>query len=301
MPITKGSDMPTIYDTITDQIVAALERGAGNWTRPWTVRAGDTSPMPHNVESGNCYRGINTLILWCAAEEHGYPTHQWGTYRQWQERGGQVRKGEKSSSIIFWKSTEYTKQNDDGQDETHKGMIARGYAVFNAAQVDGYTAPVRPVAPEVARIAQADAFFAATDAVIRHGGIRAFYSPSSDHVQMPEYASFRSPTLYYSVLAHEATHWTGSKARCDRTFGARFGDDAYAVEELVAELGAAFLCCGPWELDSEPREDHAQYLASWLRVLKRDSKAIFTAASKAQKAADYLISLQSTEPLAMAA
>lgn len=145
------------------------------------------------------------------------------------------------------------------------------------------------------RIAAAERFFVSSGATVRHGGNRAFYTPTGDFIQMPQFAQFVDAKSYYSVLAHEHTHWTGAKERLDRVFGARFGDAAYAFEELVAELGAAFLCAG-LGLENEPRADHASYVASWLRTLKNDKKAIFKAASKAQAAADYLQSLSGARP-----
>jgi antirestriction protein ArdC len=180
-------------------------------------------------------------------------------------------------------------------------MIAKAYFVFNAAQVDGFDeAKITKSAQSVEdltedqRIAAAESFFAATGSIIRHGGNRAFYTTGGDYVQMPEFGQFTDPLAYYAVLGHEHVHWTGNKSRLDRQFGSRFGDQAYAFEELVAELGAAYLCA-TLGLANEPREDHASYIASWLTTLKGDKKAIFTAASKAQAAVDYLQSLQGSE------
>ena len=159
---------------------------------------------------------------------------------------------------------------------------------FNAAQVDGYTTVADPEVSMPERIELAETFFHAIQAEVRHGGNQAFYAPASDHIQMPPFGAFNENLSYYSVLAHEHTHWTAPAFRCDRQLGKRFGDGAYAAEELIAELGAAFTCAH-LGLSTEPREDHAQYLASWLRVLKADSRAIFTAASKAQQATDWMI------------
>src|ERR1700722_19922482 len=272
-----------IYDRVTNAIVASLEKGVDSWSRPWTVKAGATSPLPYNIASGANYRGINTVMLWCAREEHGYETQCWGTFDQWKARGASVRKGEKATHVVFFKPTESRIEGADGGEDTiRKGMIARGYCVFNLAQVDGYEAPVVAERPEVERIAHADEFFAATGADVRHGGTRAFYVPSADYISMPDIDAFRAPVLYYSTLAHEVGHWSGHDKRLDRKLNTgRFGDEAYAAEELVAELTAAFTCAH-LGLDNEPRDDHAQYLASWLKVLKNDNRAIFTAASAAQ-------------------
>jgi antirestriction protein ArdC len=167
-------------------------------------------------------------------------------------------------------------------------LFTRGYSVFNASQVDGYTPTADADVPMPERIAHAETFFKSIRADVRHGGNQAFYAPASDHIQMPPFQAFAENVAYYSTLAHEHTHWTATASRCDRQLGKRFGDSAYAAEELIAELGAAFTCAH-LGLSTEPREDHAQYLASWLKVLKADSRAIFTAASKAQQATDWLI------------
>jgi antirestriction protein ArdC len=180
-------------------------------------------------------------------------------------------------------------ETDDGESPTSSCLLfTRGYSVFNAAQVDGYTPKVDADMPMLDRIAHAEAFFTAINATLRHGGNQAFYAPATDQIQMPPFAAFRENVSYYSTLAHEHTHWTAPASRCDRQLGKRFGDNAYAAEELIAELGAAFTCAH-LGLSTEPREDHAEYIQSWLKVLKADSRAIFTAASKAQHATDWLI------------
>jgi antirestriction protein ArdC len=280
-----------VYARVTDQIVTAIEQGVGNWKMPWHT-SGRFAFSPINVTSKKPYRGINTVCLWAAAQAKGYERGEWATYQQWQERKAQVRKGEKATLVVFWKFANDSKETqDDGDDSPKSGsrlLFTRGYSVFNVAQVDAYTPPVDAETPIVERIAHAEAFFQNIGADVRHGGNEAFYSPASDHIQMPPYAAFRENVAYYSTLAHEHTHWTATAARCDRQLGKRFGDNAYAAEELIAELGAAFTCAH-LGLSTEPRQDHAQYLASWLRVLKADSRAIFTAASKAQQATDWLI------------
>ena len=279
-----------VYRKVTDAIIKAIEQGVGNWKMPWHTN-GRYAFSPINIQSNKPYRGINTVCLWAAANAKGYERGEWATYAQWQEKGAQVRKGEKSTTVVFWKFGHDSVETDDGESSTARGshlLFTRGYSVFNAAQVDGYTPKGDPEADAPARIAHADAFFTSFGADVRHGGNEAFYSPVSDHVQMPPYAAFRDAVSYYSTLAHEHTHWTANAARCDRQLGKRFGDNAYAAEELIAELGAAFTCAH-LGLSTEPREDHAAYIQSWLKVLKADSKAIFTAASKAQQATDWLI------------
>ena len=285
-----------LYQTVTDRIVSMIERGAGDWRMPWHATASGEMDMPRNV-AGRDYRGVNVPLLWASAQGFGYGSPIWATYKQWQERGAQVRKGERSTTIVFWKRTEVQAELDDGEDETQTRLIARGYAVFNAAQVAGFdpqTVAGKGELSEVSRIELAERYFNKTGSIVRHGGSRAFYAPGGDFIQMPEFRQFIAADRYYSTLAHEHVHWTGAPQRCAREFGKRFGDNAYAFEELVAELGAAFLCAD-LGLSNEPRPDHAAYLAGWLRALKGDKRAIFTAASKAQAAADYLAGLQTAE------
>ncbi len=280
-----------VYARVTAQIIQSIEQGVGSWRMPWHT-TGTYAFSPINVSSRKPYRGINTVCLWAAAQAKGYERGEWATYQQWQDRGAQVRKGEKATTVVFWKFANESGESQDDGSETPAGrsrlLFTRGYSVFNAAQVDGYTPKNDPEASMPDRIAHADAFFTAVGASVRHGGNEAFYSPASDHIQMPPLGAFAESIAYYSVLAHEHTHWTAAAARCDRQLGKRFGDNAYAAEELIAELGAAFTCAH-LGLSTEPRPDHAQYLQSWLKVLKADSKAIFTAASKAQQACDWLI------------
>jgi antirestriction protein ArdC len=193
---------------------------------------------------------------------------------------------------VFWKfANDSTETQDDGAEHpasSSRLIFTRGYAVFNSAQVDGYTVKSEPDMPMPERIHRADAFFQGIGATVQHGGNRAYYATDSDHIQMPPFQAFGENVAYYSTLAHEHTHWTAKGERCDRQLGKRFGDNAYAAEEFIAELGAAFTCAH-LGLSTEPREDHAQYINSWLKVLKADKRAIFTAASKAQAAADFLI------------
>lgn len=288
---SNNTEKQDVYQRVTDQIVTAIEKGVGNWRMPWHT-TGRNAFSPVNVNSRKAYRGINTVCLWAAAEAKGYESGEWGTYKQWQDRGAQVRKGEKATLVVFWKFANSAETQEDGDEQevgTSRLVFTRGYSVFNAAQVDGYTPKAEPDRPVLDRIADADAFFAGIGADVRHGGNQAFYTTLDDHIQMPPFQAFKENLGYYSTLAHEHTHWTAKADRCNRELGKRFGDNAYAAEELVAELGAAFVCAR-LGLASEPREDHAQYINSWLRVLKADKRAIFTAASKAQQATDWMVS-----------
>jgi antirestriction protein ArdC len=292
-----------IHQHITNQIVASIEAGAGEFRLPWHRFAGNIM-RPVNVASKKAYRGVNVLALWATAEEKGFTSGTWGTYRQWAEIGAQVKKGEKSAFIVFYKELAYTAPSESGENATGDGetttrLFARATPVFAAEQVDGYQALVidAPPAEVIPPIEQAEAFVAATGAMIEHGGSRAFYRPSTDSIQLPPREAFTGTATstpaesYYSTVLHELTHFTSAANRCNRQLGKRFGDRAYAMEELVAELGAAFLCAD-LGISATPRADHAQYLATWLAVLKEDKKAIFTAASKASEAAGFLAGLQ---------
>jgi antirestriction protein ArdC len=287
----EGKPMKTdLYERVTAQIVASLEQGVKPWLKPWSAAAAQgVRPLRANSEP---YRGINVLMLWGAAADHGYACPVWMTFKQALELGGCVRKGEHGSLVVYASTFTRTGTDDKTGEESERDIpFLKGYTVFNVEQIDGlperFRAPAPALPAGLERIERAEAFAASTGAVIRHGGNRAFFSPSGDFVQMPPFQAFRDAESYYAVLAHELTHWTGHKSRLDRTFGKRFGDKAYAFEELVAELGSAFLAAD-LALTPEPRPDHAGYLANWLEVLKADKRAIFTAASHAQRAADFL-------------
>lgn len=274
------------YERITNTIVAAIESGAATgdgWKMPWHAAGG----RPVNVSSGRAYRGINTLALWAESEARGFKSPVWGTMRQWNEKGARVRKGERSSLIVFWKDLPKKDQPQEGE-EADKRFVLKTSLAFNAAQIEGYTPEKAAPAVEHSPTAAEDLAYAA-GVDFRLEGSRAFYHPVLDYVQIPEPSDFHSEEAFQSVLLHEACHWTGHKGRLAREFGKRFGDKAYAFEELVAELGASFLC-GDLGISAQPRPDHAEYVANWLQVLKEDSRAIFTAASAATKAADYLLS-----------
>lgn len=287
-----------LFERITRQIADAIAAGAGTFDMPWH-RWGEGTAQPINAISGRAYRGVNTILLWAAAEEAGYSSGRWATYKQWAETGGQVRKGEKSTMILFWKSA----ANDDGRSEDSDDhasdgrprFIAKVYCVFNEAQVEGaaLVAP-RPATSADERITAAETFMANTGANIAHGGDRAYYRLSTDQICLPHFEQFIDPAAYYAVLAHETVHWTGAKKRLDRDLQNRFGTEAYGMEELVAELGSAFIAAR-LGIAVEPRPDHAAYISSWLKVLRDDPRAILTAAAKAQQAVDYLEGLQNPD------
>lgn len=280
-----------VYREITNKIVAAVEAGAGAFTMPWHT-SGPTLTRPTNALTNQPYRGVNVLALWVAAMTSGYTSGWWASYRQWGKLGAQVRRGEHGSVVVFYRRLNSAPAEDD-DDAERRRLVARASRVFSADQVDGWSEPTPEVASLAEAIDHADAFVSATEAVVRHGGSEAFYRRDADVIHMPMRERFigsetsSASESYYATLLHELTHWTGASHRLDRTFGARFGDDAYAMEELVAELGAAFLCA-ELQIANEPRADHAAYVAGWLRSLKQDRRAIFTAAAKAKDAVEYL-------------
>jgi antirestriction protein ArdC len=295
-----------VYQRVTDSIVSQLEGGVAPWLKPWNAEhaAGRiTRPLRGNLVP---YQGINVLMLWMEAVEKGFAAPIWMTFRQALELDAHVRKGEKGSLVVYASSITRTETDEATGEEAERDIpFMKGYTVFNVEQIEGlpasYYAPAQARLDPVQRVAQADAFFANTGADIRHGGNMAGYSITSDLVRMPPFEAFRDAESYYASLAHELTHWTRHPTRLDRDFGRkRFGDEGYAMEELVAELGAAFLSS---DLDLRPqvREDHASYIEGWLKVLKSDKRAIFTAASHAQRAADFLHGLQSREAAQQAA
>lgn len=284
-----------IYEKITTQIVNELERGVRPWMKPWSDNSSRIMrPLRANFIP---YRGINVVTLWSEAMEKGFANPLWMTFRQALALGGHVRRGEKGSLVVYASKITRTETNTQTGDDMERDIpFLKGYTVFNADQIEGlpaqYYVKPEPVRDPVQRIAGAETFFAATGAAISHGGNMAFYSQTQDRIQMPPFESFRDAMSYYATLAHEATHWTKHDSRLSREFGRkRWGDAGYAMEELVAELGAAFLACD-LNLTPQVREDHASYIAHWIKVLKDDKRAIFTAASHAQRAADYLHGLQ---------
>lgn len=292
-----------VYSRITSQIIARLEQGVRPWVQPWNAEhaAGRIArPVRFN---GQPYSGINILSLWMSASAQGFVAPIWMTFRQASALNAHVRKGEKGSLVVYANAITRTEHNEDtGEDIEREIPYLKSYTVFNAEQIDGlpdhYCAKAVPQLDPVARIDRADSFFAASQAAIKHGGNRAYYAQEQDYVQMPPFESFCDAENYYSTLAHEMTHWTKHSSRLARDMGRKqWGDEGYAQEELVAELGAAFLCA-ELELANEPREENASYIADWLNVLKNDTRFIFRAAAHAQRAADYLRAFSETDSAA---
>ncbi len=291
-----------VYTKVTDRIIADLERGVRPWVKPWNAEhaAGRiTRPLRHN---GQPYSGINILMLWASATAEGFTAPIWMTYRQALALKGQVRKGEKGSLVVYANAITRTETDDATGAEVEREIpFMKGYTVFNVDQIDDlpahyYAKPEPRFDNPVERIANLEAFFAATGADIRHRGGQAFYAQSADYIQMPPIEAFRDAESYYATLAHESAHWTKHPSRLDRELGRKsWGDEGYAREELVAELASAFLCAD-LEITPEIREDHAAYIEHWLSVLKSDKRAIFSAAAHAQRASDYLHGLQPQPP-----
>ncbi len=278
------------YQVVTDAIVAAIEAGTKPWEKSWaTGKGASIFPLRHNAEK---YRGINLLILWTRQAEAGFVSPYWMTYNQAIELGGQVRKGEKGTLVVYY-GTGRKDEQETAEGGPNVFRFLKTFTVFNCDQIDALPERYRVTAPQVIpvsdRIPEAEAIIANTGAEIRYGGNKAYYRPSTDTIQMPEFSAFRDPESFYGTLFHECCHWTKAKHRLDRSFDSTsWGDAGYATEELVAELGAAMIGA---ELGFAPEhiEDHASYLASWLKVLKEDKRAIFSIAAKAQAAADYVL------------
>jgi antirestriction protein ArdC len=287
-----------VYTRVTDKIVADLEKGIRPWMKPWsagTAATPITLPMRHN---GEAYRGINILLLWSEAIDRGYSSAHWMTYRQAMELGGHVRRGESGCTVVYANNLSLKAIEEDGSIEQRDIYLMRAYTVFNTEQIEGlparFAAAVEPPREKIALIEAAERFFDGTSATVRHGGNKAYYTEGADFIQLPHPEAFKDVESYAATKAHELTHWTKHASRLNRDLGRkRFGDEGYAREELVAELGAAFLCAA-LGIAAEVRDDHAAYIGDWLKVLKGDHRAIYSAAAQAQRAVDFLHGLQPT-------
>ncbi len=289
-----------LYTRVTNAIIADLEKGVRPWLQPWNAEhAAGRITRPLRA-GGQPYKGINVLMLWTSAMTQSFASPNWMTFNQAKELKANVRKGSKGSLVVYADRITRTATTEDGEESECDIYFMKEYRVFNVEQIDGlpshFYATAAPQIDPVQRNETADRFFANTGADIRHGGNQAYYAPGPDYVQMPPFVSFTDAESYCSTLAHEMTHWTKHPSRLDRDFGRRkFGDEGYAREQLVAEIGAAFLCCGVG-ITPEPRDDHAAYLDHWLKVLKEDKRAIFQASAHAQRAVDFLHGLQTEIP-----
>jgi antirestriction protein ArdC len=284
--MTAAAETVSLHDTVTNQIIRELEQGRIPWVQPWAPSGTTPLGLPQNESTGRTYSGINILLLWAAALEQGRPSQRWLTYRQALTLGGAVRKGEKGAMVVYADSfipkAEQAKAATSGEEARSIGFLKR-FTVFHVDQCDGLS-PELEVATSPGRvevIPAAEAVIAATGADIRIGGDMAFYVPSLDYIQVPPQEAYFEPINWYRTKLHELIHWTGHPARLDRDFSGRRGGEAYAREELVAELGSAFMCA---ELGITPTVRHADYIGAWLAVMKSDNRAIFQAASLASRA-----------------
>ena len=268
-----------LYEEVTQKMVAALENGVVPWIKPWDA----TSSLPTNIKTKRPYRGVNIALLWLSAMDRGFSTDRWLTFKQAKEVGGIVKGGEKGTRVVLWKPpTQSRNENDVDVPEKRVFPLVRSFTVFNEAQIDGLPkAKVKPVIWEPEELAEQ--FLSLAD--VQYGGDRAFFSPDKDIIQLPAKNSFSDTAGFYSTSLHEITHWTGHSDRLDRLEKTPYGSPEYAREELVAEMGAAFLCA---ETKIPGNLQHPEYLSHWLKILKKDSRAIFQAASKAQQAVDLL-------------
>lgn len=292
----KGEGLEKLYQSVTDMIIRHLEEGVPTWTRPWTVSGKNgIGIVPANAMTGRPYSGINIFLLWAAAEQNSYPTNGWLTYQQANKLGGKIRKGEKSTTVTYVKFIEKDERDDNGRMERRKVPMTRLYSVFNVAQCENlppaYLAPPTELPEGTPYANLRDCIQQATGHTrerpkILYAGSKAAYMPNRDVIVMPPYGSFQSEEEFYATLAHETVHFSGAEGRLNRRFGKRFGDETYAAEELVAEMGSAFLCA---HFGARPVFRSAQYIANWLTVLKNDNRAIFTAASYASQASTWVL------------
>ena len=271
-----GQTTPDIHQAITDQILAAMEQARSTGRRLW-----DSQPsLPLNLATGKPYSGVNVLILWSASLSHGYTSPYWLTFKQAADMGGQVKKGEHGTRCVFYKPWENTETNSEtGETETVKGAVLKSFTAFNLDQIDGIQGPAKAERPAFIAIEDAERILQASPAPIKIGGAQACYIPSRDEIHLPAREAFINPEAFYSTAMHEMTHSTGHKSRLDRDFSGRFGTEAYAFEELIAELGSAFLNADLGILNTT-LPDHADYLTNWIGILKGDKKAITTAAAQ---------------------
>lgn len=292
----KTASAADIYTDVTNRIIAALESGTAPWVRPWRH---NTPNLPHNASTLKPYSGANVLLLWAEEQAHGYTSPGWVTFKQARALGGAVRKGEKGTPIVFWyvAQPDKARKGDKKPAAVRKGkkkaadddkpvrMWARYYTVFNVDQCDNLNLPKQPT-HTFCGFEQCDRIIADTGAQIKHGGAKAAYSPTHDRIRMPTPASFDTSASYYATLLHELCHWTGAQSRLARDLSCTYGSESYAIEELTAELGSAFLCA---RIGIPGQLNHADYIGAWVKALRTSPRVIFQVASRAQAAADYIM------------
>jgi len=289
-----GSDRTNLYDEITGKIIAELEAGRFPWAQPWgNATAAAPLGLPQNASTGRAYSGINILILWGAVVQHGFPGQGWLTYRQAQSLGGNVRKGERGTTVVyadrFTPEDEKRRARETGE-EPGKIAFLKRFTVFNTAQCEGLPEDIAVAMPSPSPgliEPRVEALIKATGIDFRIGGDRAYYVPALDHVVVPPPQAFFESINWHRTALHELGHATGHASRLGRDFSGSFGTKKYAFEELIAEMSAAFCCAS---LGIMPTVRHADYIASWLEVLREDNRAIVRAASQASKSADWILS-----------
>ena len=286
--VSESAPRQDIYTTVTNRIIADLEAGIAPWARPWKSGPNDSAAMPRNAATGRQYSGINVLILWTAAQAMGFTSSRWLTFNQARDAGGNVRKGEKGTAIVYASTFVPEAERAKGDDAKSVAFL-KTFTVFNLDQIDGLDALRVNDVPrtECETVAAGEALIAAQGIEIRHGGDSAYYAPAQDIIAIPHHAAFHDHINYYRTAFHELGHATGHKSRLDRRILNEFGSKLYAVEELVAEMTSAFVCAS---LGIIPTVRHADYIGAWLSVLREDNRAVFRAASAASKAADWLLS-----------
>ena len=278
----------SIYDIVTNRIIENLEKGSIPWIKPWHTE----NTLDKNIKTGNEYNGINRIILGMS----GYQSNVWASFKQWQDLGAKVKLHEKGTQIVFYKPVSGVKKNEQGEVESVYNCVFNTSYVFNAEQVEGIEIKPRDIEDKpFLNNVNIDNMVNNTGASIRHGGNSAYYKRDDDFINMPVKSDFNSEANYYATLLHELTHWSGAKHRLDRTKGKRFGDVAYAFEELIAELGSAFLC-EKFAVKGDIR--HEGYIQSWLQALKNDNKMIFKASAYAQKSTDYIVNFEALKQVA---
>lgn len=276
-----------IYDTVTNRIIENLEKGCIPWIKPWDTE----NTLDKNIKTGNEYNGINRIILGMS----GYQSNIWASFKQWKDLGANVKLHEKGTAIVFYKPVSGVKVTSEGETIIYNSVFTTSY-IFNAEQVEGIEIKPRDIEDKpFLNNLDIDTMVMNTGANIRHSGNSAYYKPSEDYINMPIKSDFNDEAGYYATLLHELTHWSGAKHRLDRTKGKRFGDTAYAFEELIAELGSAFLC-EKYSVKGDIR--HEGYIQSWLQALKNDNKMIFSASAYAQKSTDYIVNFEALKQVA---
>lgn len=285
--------MTDLYQTVTNKLVTALEAGTAPWVRPWTISS--DNGLPVNGATQRPYSGINVVLLTLEGMLRGYDRNSWLTYKQAAALGAQVRGGEHGTTVVFYKMKEMPDRDDPAEERKCVVPLMRSFVVFNASQIDGLPAHLtQPAAPPSwDPLDAAERLLAGSGATIHHKGTRAYYHPPLDFIVLPPRTSFPGAPAYYSTGLHELSHWSGAPSRLNRDLSGRFREAAYAAEELIAEISSAFLCAS---IGIEGQLQHASYISSWLRLLRSDKRAVFTAAAKAQQAATYILETAGVMP-----